>query len=115
MLNQPLTRLPRVIFGCDSVSVHAVDDFLALLTDLPTLAELQQVFRLDLEQAALDGGGATQPPQEACQSEHEFSLDGRLCIIVGGHGHLEGRIVLRIFQRIDHGFCGQAMTKGILT
>ena len=29
---------------------------------LSTLAKLKQVFRLDLEQAALDGGGATQPP-----------------------------------------------------
>jgi hypothetical protein len=64
------------------------------------------MFRLDLEQAALDGGGATQPPQQARQSEHEFPLDSRLCIIVGGHGHFEGRIVLGIFQRVDHGFGG---------
>jgi len=81
---------------------------------LPTLAKLQQMSRLDLEQIALDGGGATQSPQEACQSEHEFSLDSRLRVIVGSHGHFEGGIVLRIFQRVDHGFCGQAMTKRIL-
>jgi hypothetical protein len=42
---------------------------------LPTLAKLQQVLRLDLEQAALDGGGATQPPQQARQSQNQFPFD----------------------------------------
>jgi len=46
----------------EGVSVHAVDNLLALLTNLFPLSKLQQVFRLDLEQAALDGGGAAQPP-----------------------------------------------------
>jgi hypothetical protein len=32
------------------------------LMRLPALAKLKQMFRLDLEQAALDGGGAAQSP-----------------------------------------------------
>jgi hypothetical protein len=104
-----------VRFRREGVSVHAVDDLLALRVRLSPLSKLQQVFRLDLEQATLDGGGATQPPQQARQSEHEFSLDRRWRVIVGGDGHLEGRIVLRIFQRVDHGLCREAMTDGILS
>jgi hypothetical protein len=42
--------------------VDGVNDFLTLAMGLPTLAKLQQVLRLDLEQAALDRGGTTQPP-----------------------------------------------------
>jgi hypothetical protein len=54
--------LSHIVFGRDGVSVYGVDDFLALLMGLLPLPELKQVFRLDLEQAALDGGGTTQPP-----------------------------------------------------
>jgi len=36
--------------------------FLTLLTGLSLSSELKQVFRLDLEQAALDRGRTTQPP-----------------------------------------------------
>jgi hypothetical protein len=64
-----------ILFRGEAVSVRAVDDLRTLLMGQPTLAKLKQMFRLDLEQAALDGGGATQPPQQTCQSEHEFSLD----------------------------------------
>jgi len=110
-----LTVIPlHVLLSGDGVSVHTVDNLLALPISLFPLSKLQQVFRLDLEQAAFDGGGATQPPQQARQSEHEFSLDRRLRVIVGGHDQFEGRIVIGIFQRVDHGFCGQAMTKRIL-
>ena len=51
------------------------DNLLMLLMGPPALAKLKQMFRLDLEQAVLDGGGATQPPKEARQSEHEFSFE----------------------------------------
>jgi hypothetical protein len=51
----------HVRFGRER-SVRAVDDLRALSMGLPTLAKLKQMFRLDLEQTALDGGGATQPP-----------------------------------------------------
>ena len=78
------------------------------------LPELKQVFRLDLEQSALDGGRATQPPQQARQSENQFSFDRRLRVVVGCNGHFEGRIVLGIFQRVDHGFSREAMTERIL-
>jgi hypothetical protein len=57
-------------------------------------SKLQQMFRLDLEQAALDGGGATQPPQQTWKSQHQFSLDGRLRVIVRHDGHFEGRVIL---------------------
>ena len=50
------------LFGHEGVSVHAVDNLLALLMSLSPLSKLQQVFCLDLEQAALDRGGATQSP-----------------------------------------------------
>jgi hypothetical protein len=49
-------------FSVATVSIHAVDNLLMLLMGLPALAKLKQMFRPDLEQAALDGGGATQPP-----------------------------------------------------
>ena len=66
-------------------------------------------------EAALGPGGTAQPPQQASQSQNEFSLDGRLRIVVGSDGHLKRRIVLLgIFEGIDHGFCGQPMTDGIL-
>jgi hypothetical protein len=54
--------LLMVSSGREGVSIHAVDNLLALLMSLSPLSKLQQVFRLDLEQAALDGRGATQPP-----------------------------------------------------
>src|SRR6516164_3382220 len=76
--------------------------------------ELQQMLGLDPEQPTLDGGGATQPPQLARQSEHQFSFDGRLRVVVGCHGHFERCIVLGIFQRVDHGFCSEPVTKRIL-
>ena len=43
----------HVRFRREGVSVHAVDDLLALRVSLSPLAKLQQMFRLDLEQAAL--------------------------------------------------------------
>ena len=68
-----------------------------------------------LREAALGPGGTAQPPQQASQSQNEFSLDGRLRIVVGSDGHLKRRIVLLgIFEGIDHGFCGQRVTDGIL-
>src|SRR5947209_2683946 len=67
--------LMHLLFRCQGFSVHAFDNLLALLTTLPPLSKLQQMPGLDLEQAALDGGGATQPPQQTCQSEHEFFLN----------------------------------------
>jgi hypothetical protein len=51
-----------VLLGREGVSVHAVDDLLAVLMSLSPPPKLKQVFRLDSEQAALDSGGATQPP-----------------------------------------------------
>src|SRR5215472_15751242 len=85
----------------------------ARLTRLSPLPKLKQMLCLDLEQTALNRGGPTQPPQEACQSEHEFSFDGRLRVVVGRDSEFKGCIVLGIFQCIDHGFCSQAMSDGI--
>jgi hypothetical protein len=56
------------VFDRDSLSVHAVDD-LAILMKLAPSPELKQVLGLDLEEAALDRGGASQPPQQAGQSQ----------------------------------------------
>ena len=50
----------HVRFARQDVSVRAVDGL--LLMGRPTLAKLKQVFCLDLEQTALDGGGTPQPP-----------------------------------------------------
>jgi hypothetical protein len=47
----------EVLFSYDCVLV--IDDLRTLLMSLPTLAEVKQVFRLDLEQAALDRSGTT--------------------------------------------------------
>jgi hypothetical protein len=58
--------LLHVLFRHDGISVHAVDSLLALLMSLFPLSKLQQVFRLDLEQAAFDGSGSAQ---------HQFSFD----------------------------------------
>ena len=54
--------LPAVAFGRGGVAIYAVDDPLAFPMGLSLLSELQQVCRLNLEEAALDGGGAAQPP-----------------------------------------------------
>jgi hypothetical protein len=102
------------VFDHDGISVHGVDDGLAVAMRSSALSELKQMFRLDLKQAALNGGRATQPPQQARQPEHELSLDRRLRIIVSGHGKFERCIILGIFQRVDHGFCSQPVTEGIL-
>ena len=64
-------------------------------------------------EAALGPGGTEQPPQQACQSQNEFSLDGRLRIGVGSDGHLESCIVVGVFQCIGHGFSGEPVTVGI--
>jgi hypothetical protein len=55
--------LLHALWRREGALVHAVDNLLALLVNLSPLSKLQQMLRLDLEQAALDGGGATQPPQ----------------------------------------------------
>jgi hypothetical protein len=47
------------------------------------------------------------------KSEHQFSLDSRLGIVVGCDGHLEGRIVLGIFRCTNHSFCGKPVTDGM--
>jgi hypothetical protein len=47
----------RIRCGC--IRVHAA----AILMKLAPLPELKQMFCLDLEEAALDGGSPTQPPQ----------------------------------------------------
>jgi hypothetical protein len=57
-----LVILLHVLFSGEGVSVYAIDHLRTLSIDLPTLAKLKQVFRLDLEQAALDGRGAARPP-----------------------------------------------------
>jgi hypothetical protein len=54
-----ILTLLNAVFCRDCVPVQSVADLLVLLMGLPTLAELKQMFCLDLEQAALDGGGAT--------------------------------------------------------
>ena len=72
------------------VSVRAVEDLQTLLTGLPALAKLKQVFRLELEKAALDGGGAAQPPYRLASLSTSSLFGSRLCVIVGGHGPFEG-------------------------
>ncbi len=72
--------------------------------------KMQELAGLEPKEAGLDGTGATQSPQDARQSEDQFSFDSRLRVIVGCHRHFESRIVFGIFQRIDHGFCSQPMT-----
>jgi len=41
----------------------------------PRFPELQEMKGLNPEQAALDRGGPTEAPQQACQSQHEFAFD----------------------------------------
>jgi hypothetical protein len=77
-------------------------------------AGLHHVLRLDLEQAAFDRCGATEPPQQACQSENEFSFESELGVVIGNDGHLERNVIFGIFWHVDHGFCDQPMTDGIL-
>jgi len=73
----------HVRFVRQDVSIRAVDDLQKLVMGRPTLSKLKQVFCLDLEQAALDDGGPTQPPQQTRESEDQFSFDSGLRVIVG--------------------------------
>jgi hypothetical protein len=52
----------QVVFGCNDVPVRGVDNLQAVLIRVSPLSELKQMFGLDLEQAPLNGGGATQSP-----------------------------------------------------
>jgi hypothetical protein len=45
--------------------------------DVPSSPELEEVAGLDLEQAALNCGGTAEPPQQASQSQNEFSCLAR--------------------------------------
>jgi hypothetical protein len=45
-----------------------------------------QNLRLDSDEIGLDRVGAAQPPQQRCQAEHQFSLDGGPCIVVRDDG-----------------------------
>src|ERR1700758_3369936 len=82
---------------------------------LAPLPKLQELLRLSLKKSGLDARGATQSPQQAYQSQHQFSFDRRLRVVVRSDGHFECRIVPGIFERADDGFCSQAMTKRVST
>jgi len=77
------------------------------------LTKLQKLARLFLEQPSLNGRRTTQSPQQACESEHQFSFDRRLRIVVRSHRHFESRIIVGVFKSIDHGFSRQPMTKRV--
>ena len=97
-------RYTRVVFGRDDI-----DDILASLSSLP---DLQEMPRLDLEQAAVDRG---------CRGSRLTDLPVSVRVLFRQRivhrsrrrPQSKRRIVLAIFQRIDHGFCGQPMTNGI--
>jgi hypothetical protein len=57
-----LLILRHVIFGYDGISVHVIDNILALSVNLSPLPSLQQIARLVLEESGLNGSGATQSP-----------------------------------------------------
>lgn len=63
--------------------------------------------KLNLEQATLDRGGTAEPPQQACQSEHEFSFNSGLRVVVGCYGPFERRVVFGFLKPIDHSLCDQ--------
>jgi hypothetical protein len=70
---------------------------------------------LDLEKTGLDGCRAAQPPQQTGQPQDEFTLNGRLRIVVGSHGRLEGLVVFRILHTLNDSLCCQTMADGIAT
>ena len=65
------------------------------------------------KQAGLDRGGAPEPPEEAGELEHQLALDGGLSIKIRGDGQLERLVVLGVFETVQDGFGGQAVTERI--
>jgi hypothetical protein len=68
---------------------------------------------LNFEQAGFHRGGAAQPPQQAGQPQHQFPLYGRLGVIIGDNGCLEGSVVFSILQCPDDRLGRKAMTDRI--
>jgi hypothetical protein len=65
-----------------------------------------QYLSLDCEQFGLDGGGASQPPQQGCQPEHEFTLDRGTSIVIRDHSCLKTAIVVDVLDNLDDRFSG---------
>src|ERR1700733_6294559 len=68
---------------------------------------------LNLKKTGLYGRGTAQPPQWAGQSPHQFALDRRLCVEVGGKSEFESLVVFRVFQARNDRLCGQAMPDSV--
>jgi hypothetical protein len=67
----------------------------------------------DLKKAGVNSGGASQAPEQASQSQHQFAFDGSLHVKVGCHGCFEGLIVFRILQDIHDRFGRKSMADRI--
>jgi hypothetical protein len=60
----------------DATLVDAVDNMWASLMGLATSSEVQQVACLEFKEPGLNGGSASQPPKQACQSKDQLSFNG---------------------------------------
>jgi hypothetical protein len=68
------------------------------------------MFGLNLEQSGFKRGGAAQPQQDTGQSQHEFTLDRGLRVIIRDDGRFELPIIFGVFQQSNDGFRRQPMT-----
>jgi hypothetical protein len=85
-------------FECCMKSVSKVCE------QLPPLLILPQMFSLNFKQAGFHGRGAAQAPQHTSQSQHEFTLDGGLSVIIGDDSCFELPVVFGIFPQSDDSF-----------
>jgi hypothetical protein len=69
---------------------------LRLVWRLASMLAIAQNLGLDPQQIGLDGRGAAQTPQQRCQPEHQFALDGSLGIIVRDDRRFESAVVIDI-------------------
>ena len=64
------------------------------------------------EKSALYSGCAAEPPQHACQAQHQLAFHGRFRVVIGNHCSFEGLVILCILERCDDGLGGEAVATG---
>jgi hypothetical protein len=99
---------------CHRVLVHAVNQFLPVLTSMVPQSELKWLFRLDLEQSALNRPWRGATAIAGLPIEYRLSFNGCLRTEIRSDGHLEHFIVLSIFQGTDDGFSRETMANRVL-
>ena len=96
----------EVAIGCRLILVRlmlirtkARWDDCARTASLSALPECTNVSGLDIKQACFHDASASQPPQEARQTQHQFAFDRRLSVVVSDNGRFKPSVIFSIFQR----------------